>query len=662
MPNFGSILLTNSFLLFFSAPAWGVEINLLRPTEKEIMPHNGEGSIVAGHVKSTETQKLWINGQVVDVYKTGSFMTYLNASKTRAGNSFTIEIASEPKAQVLIKKTVRVETPPALTLKDTILASLKPRPVPLIEILSGEILPISFKATPKAVAGFKIGPLTGKIPLRETQSGFYEGQFMPAPAASMKKSREGRLILYFKPSQEKNLTINTGLTIRVASPQAWPRALIVTASQGRILALPQPGSYWITVPSATVLTANGIYGNLYRVRLARALSGWISNQEARLAEYTPEPGIIDTIETNALPDPAQEGRALETQAWINWDDERRLPFKIEEESPRQILVRIFNAKIHLNRISYSETQRSSIEHIDWTIAQEDEIGLRVHLKENHLWGFWTQSVPGGLILRLPEITVPAATLNKKTQNKRALGSAADGPAAGGHAAHAQDRAPHAQGAEASGFGLKKDSPYLQRLAGLRVMLDPGHGAEESGAPSPSGMSEAQINLRLAQSVAAALKAQGAQIFMTRQDDKTTVSLLERTEMAKKSGAHIFLSLHCNDLSTWLNPLTQKRPLGYSFYYYRLPSWQLAQHLEKTFTETPLGNIPNNGVYWADLYVLREITIPAVLIESGYAVLPWQEEQLAFSPEFAQNYAQAIVRALEAYIVSPSLQSQANSDR
>ncbi len=75
-------------------------------------------------------------------------------------------------------------------------------------------------------------------------------------------------------------------------------------------------------------------------------------------------------------------------------------------------------------------------------------------------------------------------------------------------------------------------------------LDAGHGGEESGAISPLGVMEKDVNLLWAQSLATILRENGARVILTRKGDET-VSLPERIRRAEAANAHIFLSLHNN---------------------------------------------------------------------------------------------------------------------
>ena len=87
---------------------------------------------------------------------------------------------------------------------------------------------------------------------------------------------------------------------------------------------------------------------------------------------------------------------------------------------------------------------------------------------------------------------------------------------------------------------------LARQLGLgvaRVVIDPGHGGHDPGARG-NGVSEAALVLDVATRLEALLKRQNVEVVLTRRGD-TYVALEERTAVANKSAADLFLSIHAN---------------------------------------------------------------------------------------------------------------------
>jgi N-acetylmuramoyl-L-alanine amidase len=78
-----------------------------------------------------------------------------------------------------------------------------------------------------------------------------------------------------------------------------------------------------------------------------------------------------------------------------------------------------------------------------------------------------------------------------------------------------------------------------------VVIDAGHGGHDGGAVG-NKLKEKDMNLLAALQLGISLKALGADVRLTRQDDRY-LKLAERTEIANASDADVFISLHCNAL-------------------------------------------------------------------------------------------------------------------
>lgn len=81
------------------------------------------------------------------------------------------------------------------------------------------------------------------------------------------------------------------------------------------------------------------------------------------------------------------------------------------------------------------------------------------------------------------------------------------------------------------------------LGVTRIVIDPGHGGHDPGARS-NGMSEAALVLDVAARLEELLKAEHIDVVLTRRTD-AFLSLEERTALANRSDADLFLSIHAN---------------------------------------------------------------------------------------------------------------------
>lgn len=80
---------------------------------------------------------------------------------------------------------------------------------------------------------------------------------------------------------------------------------------------------------------------------------------------------------------------------------------------------------------------------------------------------------------------------------------------------------------------------------LVVVIDPGHGGDDTGAVGPTGVQEKDVVLRLALMVAQELGGYpGYKVLLTRDSD-VFIPLAERPEFANRHGADLFISIHAN---------------------------------------------------------------------------------------------------------------------
>lgn len=78
-----------------------------------------------------------------------------------------------------------------------------------------------------------------------------------------------------------------------------------------------------------------------------------------------------------------------------------------------------------------------------------------------------------------------------------------------------------------------------------IVIDPGHGGDDTGAKGPSGMAEKDITLSIALKLAEALRERmDAEVLLTRTTD-VFIPLEERTAFANANRADLFLSIHTN---------------------------------------------------------------------------------------------------------------------
>ena len=79
---------------------------------------------------------------------------------------------------------------------------------------------------------------------------------------------------------------------------------------------------------------------------------------------------------------------------------------------------------------------------------------------------------------------------------------------------------------------------------VTIVVDPGHGGDDTGAKSPHGFYEKDANLLLSERLRGALAARGYKVVMTREAD-VFVPLYDRPKTAHAQNADAFVSIHHN---------------------------------------------------------------------------------------------------------------------
>ncbi len=203
-----------------------------------------------------------------------------------------------------------------------------------------------------------------------------------------------------------------------------------------------------------------------------------------------------------------------------------------------------------------------------------------------------------------------------------------------------------------------------------ICLDPGHGGRDTGNHT-FWHSEKTYTLALALEFRSQLQKAGFNVILTRSQD-TKVELPDRPALANRRGADLFVSLHFNATETGKNEVEGPEtycitPVGASSTNARgegsnygptpanrseQKSLLLAYQMERALVQNL--RVPDRGVRRARFAVLRDATMPAILIESGYMTHPDDSKRI-YSAVGRSQMAQAMVKGILAYqrLVSPS---------
>jgi len=227
---------------------------------------------------------------------------------------------------------------------------------------------------------------------------------------------------------------------------------------------------------------------------------------------------------------------------------------------------------------------------------------------------------------------------------------------------------------------------MARQLGLgvsRIVIDPGHGGHDPGAMGHS-ISEAELVLDIALRIEKLLQKQpGTEVVLTRRTDDF-VSLPERTAIANREAADLFLSIHANasedatarGIETYF--LNFANNLGAASVAARenaasgktmgaLPDFvkaialnnkldesrDFATYVQRSMIErlrTTNKTTKDLGVKQAPFVVLIGAAMPSVLAEISFVTNP-QEARLLKSSAFRQRIADALFTAIKKYQMS-----------
>jgi N-acetylmuramoyl-L-alanine amidase len=194
-----------------------------------------------------------------------------------------------------------------------------------------------------------------------------------------------------------------------------------------------------------------------------------------------------------------------------------------------------------------------------------------------------------------------------------------------------------------------------------VVLDPGHGGEDSGAVGAQRVCEKKVALDVAARVAARLRDSGVVVRMTRTQDQT-LPLYQRPACARRWGADLFVSMHLNSsrnddaagLETYIVPAagypstssTRADSRSCDGNRFDAQNALLAYYLQRGVLST--ARIPDRGIKRARFEVLTEAPCPAALVECGF-VSNRSEARRLRDAEYREALADGISRGILTYI-------------
>ena len=225
-------------------------------------------------------------------------------------------------------------------------------------------------------------------------------------------------------------------------------------------------------------------------------------------------------------------------------------------------------------------------------------------------------------------------------------------------------------------------PVISKIR--RIVVDPGHGGHDPGAVGPSGIQEKDVVLAIGLRLRDLFKEElGLDVVMTRSTD-VFIPLEERTAIANKVGADLFVSVHAN-------AAPNRTAAGIETYYLNLAktdkvaqlaakengtslekvsvlqailfdlmanyklndSAHLADEVQKALHKkirTVHNDVKNLGVKQGPFYVLVGASMPSILVETAFLSNATEESRLK-DPAYQNSAAEGIYEGVRNYISS-----------
>ena len=207
-----------------------------------------------------------------------------------------------------------------------------------------------------------------------------------------------------------------------------------------------------------------------------------------------------------------------------------------------------------------------------------------------------------------------------------------------------------------------------------IGIDPGHQSEsvDMSAPEPngpgssemkakctsgtqgtySGVPEYQLNLEVSLQLKDELEQRGYQVVMTRTDNETAISNMERAQYAAAQGAEIYVRIHANgdDSHTASGALTMS-PSQNNPYIPQL--FEQSDRLSRCIIDSYCAatGFQNLGIQYTDTMTgINWSTVPVTILEMGF--MTSQNDDLKMNDaEFQKTMVQGIANGIDSYFAS-----------
>lgn len=165
------------------------------------------------------------------------------------------------------------------------------------------------------------------------------------------------------------------------------------------------------------------------------------------------------------------------------------------------------------------------------------------------------------------------------------------------------------------------------LAGKTIVVDSGHGGNDPGVVAKSGIKEKELNLAITKNLAELLRQSGANVIMTRENDTPLSAnkqddLAARVRLVAENEADLFISIHSNSFPQ------QPSQHGAQVFFNNSSeeSRILAETIQAQLAQEPVAT-KRVALKHQTAYLLKNIQVPAVIVEVGFLSNPEESQKL-----------------------------------
>lgn len=539
--------------------------------------------------KSEYPAAVSINGEAVKQYKTGIFFT--TVSFNEGVNKITAEAVYPDGRTAVCEHVILYEKRDMTRQPYPLWVDRRSfEPAADIELLPDEVVKVSFRGSKGQEGWIDIRP--GKRTVQCIREDFDDYSIYRAEVplrgfrTGVAHNLSARLVAAAGAPVKETFSPDYERTIIVRNPEDFPLVKVKNDYSRLVYNLGAPrlgGPIRQELGPGVVLKTSGKIGSNFRIRLSNTESAFISEDDVEvLGGNRAQPVFIVTSMTCR----PSAGADVVTIPYLE-----PVPYEVYPDPARkQLVITMFGVESASTWVTHLKGCRM-IDRLTWEQGTPGTFRVFVNLKTETIWGYDIKPVGRSLVLsvRYPPL-----------------------------------------------FDLSAEKP----LAGLKIAIEAGHGGSNSGAIGLSGLVEKDINLDLSLRLGELCAAMGAEVVQVRDSDRD-MALLDKRDIAIKSGAHMLISIHANAGGRGYLSVA-----GTSTYWHN-PFWApLAHTIYDRLLETGL---PEFGVVGSFNYTVTRVSqMPAILVEQAFMSHAEDEEKLA-DPDFRQLEAEKIFQGIVDYL-------------